>query len=231
MLPKGLRMAFSSHLNKQCFVSLLEWAKHKKGFNMAFYDKVKWVLGILVVFVLIVTTNLIDRNSFIRVNDSIATIYEDRLIANDLIFEMLKSVQEKEVAFARSDSTFFKQRNAEVNAHIPVFIERYEQTRLTPEESKIFDTLKKNLRMLETSENEFIQSGYKKDDNLAIHLSQVKENLYDLSKIQLNEGGRQMSISKRALNTVELFTQIEIYFLVFLAILIQIIVIYKPKEK
>ncbi|PKP42222.1 MAG: chemotaxis protein, partial [Bacteroidetes bacterium HGW-Bacteroidetes-12] len=44
-------------------------------------------------------------------------------------------------------------------------------------------------------------------------------------------GSRQMSISKRALDTVELFTQIEIYVLVFLAIVIQIIVMYKPKEK
>lgn len=73
---------------------------------MTFFNKIKWVLSILMVFVLIVTTNLIDRNNFIRVKDSVVTIYEDRLIAKDLIFEMSKAVQEKEVAVAASDTTF-----------------------------------------------------------------------------------------------------------------------------
>lgn len=73
---------------------------------MGFYNKLKWILGILMVFVLIIATNLIDKNNFVRVRDSVVTIYEDRLVANDLIFEMLKSVQEKELAVAISDSTF-----------------------------------------------------------------------------------------------------------------------------
>ncbi|MGB5942285.1 MAG: hypothetical protein WBG71_05340 [Leeuwenhoekiella sp.] len=59
----------------------------------------------------------------------------------------------------------------------------------------------------------------------------MKTNLDDLAKIQLDEGSRQMSISKRAVDTVELFTQIEIYLLVFLAIVVQIIVMYNPKKK
>jgi hypothetical protein len=73
---------------------------------MTFYNKIKWVLGILMVFVLIVATNLIDRSNFIQVRDSVVTIYEDRLIANDLIFEISKLVQEKEIAVALSDSIF-----------------------------------------------------------------------------------------------------------------------------
>ena len=63
------------------------------------------------------------------------------------------------------------------------------------------------------------------------YLQSIKANLNNLSKIQLIEGSRQMSISKRAIDTIELYTQIEIYVLVFLAIIIQIIVMYKPKNK
>jgi hypothetical protein len=46
----------------------------------------------------------------------------------------------------------------------------------------------------------------------------------------LEEGSRQLKISRRAIDTIELFTQIEIYILIFLAIIVQIIVMYKPKE-
>ena len=90
--------------------------------------------------------------------------------------------------------------------------------------------MKTNLETLSKSENTFVQSKFAQKSTLNSQISNVKENLYDLSEIQLNEGKKQMSISKKAIDSVELFTQLEIYVLIFLAIIIQIIVIYKPKE-
>lgn len=197
---------------------------------MAFYDKLKWILGILMVFALIIATNLIDKNNFVRVRDSVVTIYEDRLIAKELIFEMLKSVQQKEIAVRLSDSTFFNQRSLKVNNNLKSLISSFEQTKLTTEENKVFDDLKKNFQLLFDSEDQYLNSDYKDNSQVVSHIESIKENLDGLSKIQLIEGSRQMSISKRALDTIKLFTQIEIYLLVFLAIVIQIIVMYKPKE-
>ncbi|WP_111307492.1 MCP four helix bundle domain-containing protein [Confluentibacter sediminis] len=198
---------------------------------MAFYNKLKWILGILMVFVLIIATNLIDKANFVRVRDSVVTIYEDRLIANDLIFEMLKAIQQKELAVSLSDSTFFKIQNVKVNDHLQSLVSRFEKTKLTPEETKVFNDFKRNVQSLLDSEKQLVHSNYSNNNQVDAHLESLKTNLDDLSKIQLNEGSRQMSISKQALETVELFTQIEIYILVFLAIVIQIIVMYNPKEK
>ena len=198
---------------------------------MAFYNKIKWVLGILMVFVLILTTNLIDRNNFLRVKDSVITIYEDRLVANDIIFEMSKLIQEKEVAIARLDSVYFLERNNQVNNDIQDLVSRFGQTKLTIEEGKTFNEFKENLASLRNSETAFIQSKFSQNKSLTNYINNLKEDLYKLSKIQLSEGRRQTSISKKAIDSVELFTHMEIYILVFLAILIQIIVIYKPKEK
>ena len=198
---------------------------------MAFFDKIKWILGILIVFVLIIATNLIDRNNFITVRDSVVTIYEDRLIAKNLIFEISKAVQEKEIAIVSSDSVFYSQENSTINDNIQNFINRFEMTKLTKAESNVFKDLKENLHILTDLEKTFVNSKFQEKNKLLNHLSRVKENLYDLSEIQLLEGRNQVSISKRAVDTVELFTQIEIYVLVFLAIIIQIIIMYKPKEK
>jgi hypothetical protein len=198
---------------------------------MAFYDKLKWVLGILMVFVLIITTNLIDKNNFVRVRDSVVTIYEDRLIAKELIFEMLKSVHQKELAVLLSDSTFFNNNNTKVNAKLMSLISRFEQTKLTNEEENVFNDLKENIQSLLESERKLLNSDFNDNSQVVNRIESLKINLDDLSKIQINEGSRQMSISKRAIDTVELFTRIEIYLLVFLAIVIQIIVMYKPKDK
>jgi len=198
---------------------------------MGFYNKLKWILGILMVFVLIIATNLIDKNNFVRVRDSVVTIYEDRLVANDLIFEMLKSVQEKELAVAISDSTFFDSKNSKVNHNIEALVFRFEETKLTSQEENVFTDLKQNVKLLVDAETKFLNSNYADNSKVIKHIESLKTNLSDLSKIQLTEGNRQMSISKRALDSVELFTQIEIFILVLLAIVIQIIVMYNPKTK
>ncbi|WP_138432844.1 MCP four helix bundle domain-containing protein [Winogradskyella algicola] len=198
---------------------------------MSFFNKIKWILGILLVFVLIASTNLIDRNNFVRVRDSVVTIYEDRLIAKELIFEMSKSVNKKEIALISRDSLFFIEKNSKVNTQLNNLISRFEQTKLTKEESVIFEDLKLNFKSLSKLETKKLSFDPEKTSASLILISSIKDNLDELSKIQIREGGRQMSISKKAIDTVELFTQIEIYFLVFLAIVIQIIVIYNPKVK
>lgn len=195
---------------------------------MGLLNKIKWVLGILMIFVLILATNLIDRNNFLRIKNSVDTIYKDRLVASDIIFELLKSVQEKEIAAVTSDSVFFLERNEQVNNHINSLIARFDQTKLTRDEGKVFDDFKNNLKKLSASEKAFISA---QKTAIITNLSNVKENLSDLSKIQLNEGGKINSVNKQAVDSMELYTQIEIYFLVFLAIIIQIIIMYNPKEK
>ncbi|UKM65053.1 MCP four helix bundle domain-containing protein [Flavobacteriaceae bacterium GSB9] len=197
---------------------------------MTFYNKIKWVLGILMVFVLIVATNLIDRNNFVRVKESVETIYEDRLIAKDLIFEMSQAVQEKELALVLPDSVFYKGQNAKVNQAIQGLISTFETTKLTLEEGDVFDTLKENFKALKEEEASFVNSSFTDKNRVTKRVAEINGNLQVLSDIQITEGKRQMSITKRALDTVELFTQIEIYILVFLAIVIQIIVMYKPKR-
>jgi len=198
---------------------------------MAFLNKAKWVLGILIVFVLILSTNIIDRENFLRVKAAIITIYEDRLIANDLLFEMLESVQDKEIAAATVDSVFFLEKNPLINKDIKVFVSKFQQTKLTSEEETIFEKLKDNIEKLKITEVAFVESKFSEKTALLNQISKVKKNLHALSKIQLNEGGRQMSISKNAMETMELFTTIEINILIFLAILIQIVVIYNPNKK
>lgn len=198
---------------------------------MTFYDKLKWVLGILMVFGLIITTNLIDRNNFVRVRDSVQTIYEDRLIANDLIFGMLKAVHQKELAITVWDTTFFQLENIKVNDKLQSLFSRFEETKLTKEENQVFQSLKQNVQALTESEDQIVATDITSKTQLLTQIENVKSNLDALAEIQLNEGSRQMSISKRAVNKVELFTQIEIYLLIFLALVIQIIVMYNPKSK
>lgn len=198
---------------------------------MTLFNKIKWVLGILMVFVLIITTNLLDKNSFNKVKNSVETIYEDRLVAKNIIFDLSNAIHQKELAIATYDSIFFINKNIKLNSEIEASIAQFESTKLTLKEKNVFGDLKENLESLESLETDFVTSKFENKQRLANQILVVKENLYDLNEIQLKEGERQISISKRAIDTVELFTQIEIYLLIFLAIVIQIIIIYNPKKE
>lgn len=198
---------------------------------MTIYGKLKWILGILLVFVLVLATNLIDRNNFISVRDSIVTIYEDRLIANDLLFDMAAAIHQKELALASADTSFFKDQNQKVTANIQAILQAYEQTRLTDEERQVFKGLKKDVAALESAEVDFVATGFLRDDLMHKTITAIKGDLLQLSKIQLTEGRRQMLKSNETLDLVELYTRIEIIFLVVLAVLLQVIVLYKPRAK
>ncbi|MGB5980541.1 MAG: MCP four helix bundle domain-containing protein [Nonlabens sp.] len=197
---------------------------------MVFYDKIKWVMGILMIFVLIIATNLIDRNNFEQVRDTATTIYEDRLVAKDLIYKMADITHQLEIAVLSKDSTAYAQNKTRSISELNSLASRFQKTKLTKEESKIFTELNSEITSLASMERSYP----KNTDNqmlLKNHLIDIDAHLKSLSQIQMSEGRRQMNLSKKAVDMVDLFTQLEIYVLVFLAIAIQIIILYDPKAK
>jgi hypothetical protein len=197
---------------------------------MGILDKIKWIAGILLIFIVILFTNLIDKESFRKLNESATSIYEDRVVASDLIFEITIRIQEKEIAMAISDSLFLQTQNDNLNQEIQGFVDAYEGTKLTQKEEKLYNNLKKELDELYVVEQQFFNSGYKNHVPVFERIDNVIHYLYDLSKVQLEEGRRQMKISNKAMDNVKLFTQIEVVFLIIMAILIQVIILYKPKK-
>jgi len=196
---------------------------------MKLLTKIRWILSISLVFIIVLTTNLIDRENFNKLRYAVTTIYEDRVVSSDLIFEISIRIQEKETAFAVADTTFIRTKNDSVNDEIQELISRYEQTKLTEKEKRIFSNLKEELATLFALEKQYAVAKEKKAA-LFLSMDKAMHYLYGLSKIQIEEGQNQMKKGNRAIKAIDLFTQIEIIFLVVMAILVQIIILYNPKK-
>jgi hypothetical protein len=210
--------------------NLRDLIKFKANDYMTLLTKIKWVASILLVFFIVLTTNLIDKDNFERLRNSVTTIYEDRIVASDLLFELLMLVQEKEFAFISSDSLFFENRSEANNREMGKLIQRYEQTKLTERERMLLFNLKRDLNHLQELEKQYISSESADKDAWLTSLDEIVQTLSDLSKVQLKEGRQHMLMSNKTMDTIDLFTQIEIVFLILMAILIQVIILYKPKE-
>tara|TARA_R110002072_G_scaffold299148_1_gene474067 strand:- start:1404 stop:2015 length:612 start_codon:yes stop_codon:yes gene_type:complete len=198
------------------------------------FVKIKWISGLLVVFLLILTTNLLDRQHFQTIKNSVVSIYEDRLTASDLIFKLSEEIEKKNLALVTSDSNFFDLENKTSNQTIDLLIDKYFETVLTQDEEReieMFHSDFKELKKLESSELNSLDYPVNSSSNkLLLKIRGLKNNLSNLSKIQLSEGEKQLSIASKSVSAVVLFTRIEIVFLVIIGLFIQAIILYNPKR-
>lgn len=195
---------------------------------MSLFNKIKWILGIAVVFLLVIATNLVDRQNFMIIEASIETIYADRIIAQDIIYDISKEVAQKEIGYAKLGPDQLIGRHSSNDDRIEEYIKLFAATKLTAKEKMFFDRLKKSLKDLKSTEAS-AAPGQESAGKLKTDLLAVREQLDELADIQVEEGKRELYESKKALGSAHLFTQLEIAALIIMAILIQIIILYSPK--
>lgn len=203
------------------------------------YRAIKWAFGLLFVTGIVIATNLIDKRNFHQLGEAIENIYNDQLVAKDLIFELSVLIQEKTMAQVMSDSSFYRKRNFEANQKIDELLTSYKNTKLTRKEEQIFEHLSEDIIILEqlevgsTSSN--LQDEFFSNKKVIDQLNDIQDKLHVLSKIQIEEGRRQMLVGRTAIRSIDLYTKMEIYLLIALAIVIQLFFLsglnLKKKEK
>ncbi len=184
---------------------------------------------VAVVFALVLATNLIDRRSFRNINDSIVSIYEDRLLVKNIILDMSTTINKKEVAFLTQDTAYLAANNTALSDTLNSDLLKIKDTNLIENEEGYLKTLKEKIALMLQSENELIQNQFSTLDDYKTIIGEVNETLDELAHIQMKEGKRVFIKSQKDMDSVELFTQLEIYFLIGLAIIALIIIFYKPE--
>lgn len=198
---------------------------------MNVFVKVKWFLAVLSVFLIILMTNLIDKNNFIRVEEAVENIYNERLLAKEILLGVSIQFHEKEMAFALNDSIYLQFQNDAVNAKITELLKRFDRTGATRKEKVVLDELDKNHAKLMQLESNTQLKNRLYSSECAQLFSAINTNINELSAVQVEEGRNQKLQASEAVNTVKLFSKIEIYLLIFLALVLQVIILYNPKKK
>lgn len=194
--------------------------------------KLGYISGILFVFFLILATNLIDQTNFKKLQKSITSIYEDQLVVKNIIFDLSNLIHEKELANATSDSIFYTRSIKACDENIDSLIATYEETEMTRMEGKTFDKLCEgldNLNRLEAIPLSESNSEIISERN--VQLKSLNIHIHELAEIQVEEGFREKKVGNNALASIELFTQLEIYFLIFLLIVVSIIALSGRSKK
>lgn len=198
-------------------------------------NKIKWVIGLAFVFFLILGTNLLDRRHIEGVRNSVSTIYEDRLIVKNLIYNVSTLTEEKRIAFLLSDTDFYTKKSTIVNDSIYALLDDFSSTALTYNEKKYLERLRNDFKNIEIIEKQPLNDSSIVNNpawraKMETQLSYLRKNLDRLAVIQVEEGKRELVRVNRAFSTIDLFTNIEIVFLIVIGLIVQIIILYPIKE-
>ena len=196
---------------------------------MKWFDKLKWLLIIGVVFTLVLATNLIDRRNFRNINNSVVSLYEDRLVVKNTILDMATAINQKEVAFLTKDTVSIKANNHRLTDALKNDLGKFNPSSVTASEVESLDQLKNNLDAMFKAEAALLENEFSSLDDYKKIIERVNENMDVLAHIQMKEGKKQLITSQRNMAAVELFTQVEIIFLVLFAAIALIIIFRKTR--
>lgn len=194
-------------------------------------NKIKWFLAVLLIFLLILATNLIDKNNFKVMQKTVDKIYKERLLAKEVLLDISIMFHKKELAYSLNDSTYLRTQNDAVNAEISKLLKMFDRIESTDEEDFIISSLNQNHSKLINLESNLSPKGTLYTSECAEIFDAINKNIVELASEQIKEGKAQNLIARRAVNQVELFARMETYFLIFLGLVLQFIILYNPKKE
>ena len=198
---------------------------------MSVFKKIQWFLAVLGVFLIILATNLLDKNNFLRVEESVENIYNERLLAKEILLDVSILFHGKELAYALNDSAYLQSRNNVVNTKITELLQMFDRSTATRKEKHISDELSDNhLSLIQLEANTQLKDTLYSSGCAAI-FSAINTNIKELADEQVKEGKNQIFYARDAVNSAKLFSKIETYMLIFLALILQVIILYNPKKK
>ncbi|MEH0153218.1 MCP four helix bundle domain-containing protein [Limibacter armeniacum] len=204
--------------------------------NSSLLGKIKLIIALVLVLGLVIGTNVMDNTSFDIINKSVTTIYEDRLIAHDLLYKISKEIHEKQLLLVTEDTESHQKKNQQMNGTIKSLITQYEETTLTNKEVEYFDDLKKNIEELMNLETQFYQGKVTSEkegleEQQQAVFKKLSGTLDNLTSLQLDEGQKQVVYAMRAYQNSDLLAKMEIGALILIGLIIQVFIFYTPFRK
>jgi hypothetical protein len=168
---------------------------------------------------IIFMNNLYERNNSAKINASIATIYEDRLMVESYIYQYSDQLHRIiEIIDETENQKFISHKLNTEFAEINALNAAYEKTKLTPEEKISFD----EFSLLCAQMQEEVTAG-----NLikGKTISRKALNILNtLSDIQISEARLERRHAEQLFSSSSIFSNVEMVVLIIIAIMIQALI-------
>lgn len=174
--------------------------------------------------------NLLERQSFQKLSETFTEVYNDRLVVESYIFNISERLFHIQKLIDHCDLEYdYSKVINEISEHeeqILTIVTEFEATNLTDQEANYLNDFKKiivndlNIKsydLLYSDESGVNQEQVKNYDQ---KISRARQDLENLSKIQLEEGEKLISKVKVLVNRSQIWAQFEVALLIILVIVL-----------
>ncbi len=159
-----------------------------------------------------------DYGYILRTQNTVNSVYNDRVVAQDYIYQLSGLFYQKELSLEDSHGFF-----EATNDSIASLLSRFGETKLTHNEAGFFFDLRKNYVELTSLEDKLLhqkESAGTTRKDIQTELLEIRKNLDDLEGVQFAEGGQMTERSNRALGMNALLSKVELVFLVIIGFVV-----------
>ncbi len=192
----------------------MKWAYQVK-------DKMKVVAVLILIIILILANNIANRKTFSNLNQSIASIYKDRLMPATYIFQLTDHLYQKRLLNdGNTQNNSFVNTMQQHDAAIKKIISTYETTYLTKSEKEQWTAFKSGLQDYDVLSNATEKDKTAMDNSF----NKVLHSLNALSEIQASEGNALLKTSNININGTVITSQLEIALLIILGVIALVLI-------
>lgn len=178
-------------------------------------------------FLLVLGSNRLDKRHFETVQNTVNSVYQDRVVVQDFIYQLNKIFHAKELELARTGQfTLDDSRNGKIRQ----LLDNFATTELTSKESNLLNDLDLAFETLVKVEEPNGDESKDKVVRVGQQLDEIQKKLDGLAQIQLNESGQLTQLSNKSLGMNTLMSNLEIAFLIFIGLLMLALIFYPSKS-
>lgn len=184
-------------------------------------------LVLMTAFLLVLGSNLLDRKYFSTIQDSVKSIYDDRIVVQDYIYQLQDMAHEMEVTFLKGEQV----QGTESSEKIKSLLLDFSETKLTRDEARLLERLDRQFSDLTSSGTGFVSTDVQQLNEAKVlsQLAQIKQTLDGLEEIQLEQSDLLTQLSEKTLGVNRMLSNLEVVFLVIIGISILMLVFYPVK--
>ncbi|WP_421876432.1 MCP four helix bundle domain-containing protein [Marinoscillum sp.] len=197
------------------------------------WQKLKAVTALIVVFLLVLATNLMDKKHLEMVENSLTSVYKDRLLAKDYLYKISRQLQQKRNVLRQQDLNQIERTIEAADDSLQTLMNLYEQTKMTGDEHQrllelkhIEDNLIRKENLLFNTKDQ-VEMEAVKEEVILTHEDMILK-IDQLFAIQMKEGKRQIDNSNRAIDRSNFIAQLEIGALIVIGLILQFLIFFKP---
>ncbi|ADV47634.1 MCP four helix bundle domain-containing protein [Cellulophaga sp. E16_2] len=182
-------------------------------------QRIQICLVLAMAFLLVLGSNRLNQRYFSTVKTSVNSVYKDRVVVQNFIYQLTRIIHDKELHILIKDNV---KPNVSNNEQITALLSDFGTTKLTPKESNLLNELNHQFSSLQELEHKFTASNKTLSENYNIaaikKLDEITISLDGLANIQLEQSELLTQLSNKSLGMNNLLSKLEMAFLVIIGI-------------